>query len=172
MNNCIVMEELPQKITIRHLKKMLGDKEFDFKCTACGSCCKGAGIIYFLPHELNRIVEFLNLAEDKAYSLKKRIISSRSNGYYLYDSEEDCLFLGSDGLCSIYEVRPVQCRSYPFWPSLFQSRKTFQALKKESNGVMTGKGEKFTLLQMLRRINRNQIEFSLHQEDIYDLIIL
>jgi Fe-S-cluster containining protein len=28
----------------------------------------------------------------------------------------DCIFL-KDGKCSIYEVRPTQCRTWPFWAS-------------------------------------------------------
>ena len=33
-------------------------------------------------------------------------------------SESGCVFLDPTGQCSIYDVRPVQCRTYPFWPSL------------------------------------------------------
>jgi len=33
-----------------------------------------------------------------------------------------CVFLDPFGQCSIYDVRPVQCRTYPFWPSLLESK--------------------------------------------------
>ena len=33
-----------------------------------------------------------------------------------------CVFLESDGKCGAYEVRPVQCATYPFWPSFLESR--------------------------------------------------
>jgi Fe-S-cluster containining protein len=29
-----------------------------------------------------------------------------------------CVFLSANGQCGIYETRPLQCRTYPFWPSL------------------------------------------------------
>lgn len=30
---------------------------------------------------------------------------------------QDCIFL-EDKLCSIYQVRPTQCATYPWWPDL------------------------------------------------------
>ena len=30
---------------------------------------------------------------------------------------QDCIFL-KDKLCTIYPVRPLQCSTYPWWPSL------------------------------------------------------
>ena len=31
-----------------------------------------------------------------------------------------CIFLDAAGQCGIYEARPVQCETYPFWPSLVE----------------------------------------------------
>ncbi len=36
-----------------------------------------------------------------------------------------CIFLTPSGSCSIYDVRPVQCSTYPFWPSLLKSKETW-----------------------------------------------
>jgi Fe-S-cluster containining protein len=38
----------------------------------------------------------------------------------------DCIFWSSG--CSLYEARPLQCRAYPFWPSLLASRKAWEAM--------------------------------------------
>jgi len=37
-----------------------------------------------------------------------------------------CVFLDAFGKCSIYEVRPVQCSTYPFWPSLVDRREDWE----------------------------------------------
>ena len=34
--------------------------------------------------------------------------------------QNQCQFLTAEG-CSIHEVKPTQCRAYPFWPSLVES---------------------------------------------------
>ena len=44
----------------------------------------------------------------------------------LRDQGGSCVFLGDDGkLCGIYEARPVQCRTYPFWPNILQSMESW-----------------------------------------------
>ena len=54
------------------------------------------------------------------------------------DSRKHCVFLTADG-CSIHEVKPTQCRTYPFWPSLIQSREMWKEEGKFCPGI--GKGE-------------------------------
>jgi hypothetical protein len=35
---------------------------------------------------------------------------------------EQCVFLDGEGkMCTIYAARPVQCRTYPYWPSIIDS---------------------------------------------------
>jgi Fe-S-cluster containining protein len=34
-----------------------------------------------------------------------------------------CIFLNSQNQCSIYEARPVQCSTYPYWPNILESEK-------------------------------------------------
>jgi Fe-S-cluster containining protein len=38
----------------------------------------------------------------------------------------DCVFW-SNG-CSLYQARPLQCRTYPFWPSMLASRKAWEVM--------------------------------------------
>jgi len=42
------------------------------------------------------------------------------------DGAEACIFLQDDKTCSIYEARPVQCRTYPFWPRIMKSREAWR----------------------------------------------
>jgi Fe-S-cluster containining protein len=46
----------------------------------------------------------------------------------LKTSTSRCIFLGEDGKeCSIYEARPIQCRTYPFWPRLLENPESWEA---------------------------------------------
>ena len=40
--------------------------------------------------------------------------------------EGACIFLDQGGQCSIYAVRPVQCKNYPFWPSLLSDQDAWE----------------------------------------------
>ena len=37
-----------------------------------------------------------------------------------------CIFLNPIGQCNIYDVRPIQCRTYPFWPSILKNKQTWE----------------------------------------------
>ena len=50
----------------------------------------------------------------------------------------NCVFLTDEG-CSIYPVRPLQCRTYPFWPYLLEDRAILEAEKASCPGI--GEGE-------------------------------
>lgn len=53
-----------------------------------------------------------------------------------------CVFLDPFGQCSVYPVRPVQCRTYPFWPSLVDARDDW-----EGEAVLPGDGLHTTPLE-------------------------
>ena len=50
-----------------------------------------------------------------------------------------CIFLGKDNGCKVYEARPVQCRTYPFWPEVVNSRTSWTREAKRCEGIERGK---------------------------------
>ena len=86
-----------------------------FKCTACGNCCKSNGEyshVYLRDEEVGTIAEHLGL--DPVLFLREHLVVE--DGWITLQPDlPQCQFLGSDGRCGIYPVRPVQCRTWPFW---------------------------------------------------------
>ena len=57
--------------------------------------------------------------------LKDQIVTSNNNNVNATNASDftQCIFLGTDGKqCSIYEARPLQCRTYPWWPRLLMNQ--------------------------------------------------
>ena len=52
-------------------------------------------------------------------------------------SNMDCVFW-IDGACSIYEYRPLQCRSFPFWAPFLSTREDWDTLESMCPGVNVG----------------------------------
>jgi Fe-S-cluster containining protein len=48
----------------------------------------------------------------------------------------DCVFWKNG--CSVYNVRPLQCRSFPFWESILDSPSTWKAVAKTCPGMGAG----------------------------------
>jgi Fe-S-cluster containining protein len=57
-------------------------------------------------------------------------------------SNYDCIFWQKDGAmmegCSVYEYRPLQCRTFPFWQSVVASRDAWKQMAKDCPGMGMG----------------------------------
>lgn len=49
----------------------------------------------------------------------------------------DCIFW--DAGCTIYSVRPRQCRTFPFWGEILESPEAWEAQKAFCHGIDEGK---------------------------------
>lgn len=106
-------------------------------CETCeGRCCTGeSGYIYVTKDEIFAIAEFLDMdVNDFAikYLFKKGYkysIHERKVG----DSYECVFFDRQKNGCGIYEARPSQCRTFPFW-DYFKTR--IDELKDECPGIV------------------------------------
>jgi Fe-S-cluster containining protein len=87
-----------------------------FECTRCGKCCSGfPGFVWVNEEELRAIAEFRGESREEVIGLYTRMVNGRRS---LRDSlKDDCVFYDHTVGCTIYEVRPRQCRTWPFWES-------------------------------------------------------
>lgn len=46
----------------------------------------------------------------------------------------DCVFL-KDKKCQIYQVRPTQCRTFPYWPSTLESPEAWREAARHCEGI-------------------------------------
>lgn len=107
------------------------------KCAECGRCCTGApGTVYMNRETSERIAKFVGLPHEEF--LKQYAYPFR-NGHSLKEKENgDCTFF-KQGRCTIYPVRPTQCRTYPFWPETLRNEAAWKREKIQCPGIGTGK---------------------------------
>ncbi len=103
------------------------DAGLRFSCTRCGDCCRRAPgeekHVYLETTDLDRLERALGLS--RAELLRKHVERLDEVTLVLKWSETACSFLGPDG-CTLYEARPAQCRSFPFWPENLASREEWE----------------------------------------------
>ena len=91
-------------------------------------------MFFFQKNDVEQAINFLSVSEEEFIEkyctivdigfFKKVSLQEKSN--------YDCIFW-QDGLgCAIYEARPLQCRSYPFWPSVMESRQSPGIMKQRN----------------------------------------
>ena len=49
--------------------------------------------------------------------------------FHLLDDGPDCRFLNGRR-CAVYDARPTQCRTWPFWPENLSSRRAWVSVKR------------------------------------------
>lgn len=117
------------------------DNGLKFSCKGCNYCCAGSpGFVFISEKELDEIAAFLKLDLDVLKnSYTRKIIYQGEERISLKEkSNFKCVFLSNEG-CLIYPVRPLQCRTYPFWPSIMASEKEWLEEKESCPGIGDGR---------------------------------
>jgi len=110
-------------------------------CSTCqGRCCTGeSGYIFLNSKEMLEIASFLEMdvkdfakkflfAKGSRYSIKERKVAD----------QYECLFFNKEkNGCTIYPVRPSQCRTFPFWNHFKEDTQELRVeLQEECPGVI------------------------------------
>lgn len=127
-----------------------------FTCTQCGNCCTGApGYVFVSAEEIARIAESLGQSALTPQQLRRVgrrwSLTEHRNG--------DCTFLkeiNGKRICSIYSVRPLQCRTWPFWDSLLDTPETWAKAAKGCPGMNKGQAHTFVQIEVRRTAQRTE----------------
>lgn len=126
-------------------KWLQNQSSMPFECTSCGKCCRTVGDVYLSPKETTEAADLLKIStyefiktycshtlrmpkDPKNTWVKLKDKTSEKGEENAAGSSPACVFLDSEtNFCKIYEARPTQCRTYPFWPSLLSSPEAWDA---------------------------------------------
>lgn len=129
-----------------------------FTCTQCGNCCTGGpGFVWLNDVEIDRLATHLSLTRDEVLKRFCRKVGGRISlkEHRNQRGEYDCIFLkeqqvtrrpaGADRditttmrVCEIYTVRPLQCRTWPFWPENLESPESWKKSSRRCPGMDEG----------------------------------
>lgn len=135
-------------------------KGVKFACVECGKCCKGSRTnVYINAAEIGAMADHLGL--DVANFVEKyaedRSIDGTGTTTSLKNVGGGCALLSQEDrkTCLVHEVKPTQCRTYPFWASSLVSKAEFDAEAQRCPGI--GEGESVDEHDILRQMVVNQI---------------
>ena len=114
---------------------------FSFNPKACeecgGKCCTGeSGYIWVTPIEMQKIANLLKISVDELkamflikagykFSIKEKELDKNNYACWFFDEKTS--------RCTIYEARPNQCRTFPFWDFF---KNNVEVVKKECPGII------------------------------------
>ncbi|MCB1109971.1 MAG: YkgJ family cysteine cluster protein [Chlamydiia bacterium] len=105
-----------------------------FKCTGCGKCCTGAGFVWLEEEDVKNISARLELTEDAFYKQYTRQLGFDTS--LIEDPvTTDCIFLEDKKFCKIYDARPKQCRTFPWWKGNLENPQAWKEAKERCEGI-------------------------------------
>lgn len=125
-----------------------------FTCTRCGKCCTGApGYVWVTDEELAKLAAFRGEPVEEFRAVYTR--RARGGVSLREKANGDCVFWERDRGCTVYAVRPVQCRTWPFWESNLESEEAWERTEAQCPG--SGEGELIPVDEILRRMRMIRI---------------
>jgi Fe-S-cluster containining protein len=118
-----------------------------FECQGSGRCCvsRGSyGYVYLSLADRKRMAATLGL---RCNVFTRRYCEKKFGLFHLKSPEKDCHFL-EDNKCTVYEGRPTQCRTWPFWPENLNARTWNFEVSNYCAGI--GKGKLYSPEEILR----------------------
>lgn len=120
-----------------------------FTCTQCGKCCTGdPGFVWVDDEEIDKLAANRGMARNEfvamyTYKTRGRIsLREKANG--------DCVFFDKARGCTVYPVRPKQCRTWPFWESNVATPEDWARTESVCPG--SGQGELIPVEEILCRV--------------------
>ena len=120
-----------------------------FTCTRCGDCCTGEpGYVWVEEEHLAAIAQHLGEPLEEVRGLytrattRGRTLREKGNG--------DCVFYDREKGCTVYPVRPPQCRTWPFWESNVSTPERWRRTCEVCPG--SGRGELIPAEEITRRL--------------------
>ncbi|MGR3219975.1 MAG: YkgJ family cysteine cluster protein [Candidatus Anammoxibacter sp.] len=103
-----------------------------FKCNQCGRCCRGKpGVVLVNEKDIQNIADHLRMPIEK---FSKTFIRKVYGRYSLTEFKTGDCVMYKNG-CSIYPVRPYQCKAFPFWLSNIETEEAWDSLKELCPGI-------------------------------------
>jgi Fe-S-cluster containining protein len=123
-----------------------------FSCTRCSSCCRyESGYVFLSREDVDTLAAALDMARGDFTKTWCRWVRLDGETEYLSLKEKlnyDCIFW-KDG-CTVYQSRPLQCRTFPFWESILVSAAAWEGAGRECPGM--GQGELYSMTRIEERL--------------------
>ena len=120
-------------------RKVWYERGLRFECTRCGACCRGEeGYVWVTDADIKRMARALGMDAGgfrdryvREVGIRKSL-KERPNG--------DCVMYRNG--CRVYDARPPQCASWPFWSGNLESEETWRQTARSCPGI--GRGPLYT----------------------------
>lgn len=115
-----------------------------FSCKRCSACCRfEAGFVFLSEKDASLLASALKMSLLEFIAAYCRWVYGESGKLQLSLKEKsnfDCVFWNPEegGICGVYDARPLQCRTFPFWPSVVDGKDSWEMTARDCPGMGEG----------------------------------
>ena len=122
------------------LQKSFYASGLKFSCKRCSACCRyDSGLVYLSENDLEKLTLELKMNRNSFISAFCRWVTDWKGDEVLSlreKSNKDCILWESG--CTVYQARPIQCITFPFWESIMHSSQTWEIAASGCPGMNNG----------------------------------
>ncbi|MGD2169746.1 MAG: YkgJ family cysteine cluster protein [Chlamydiota bacterium] len=110
------------------------EKGLKFKCTECGKCCTGKdGYVFLSTDDIKNLSQHFKISVQEFLEKFTRVEYGKIALKDL-NRKGDCIFLNKKK-CMVYNNRPLQCRTFPWWPRILDSKEEWESTQEYCEGI-------------------------------------
>ena len=128
--------------------------KFKFKCQQCALCCKGSQIILY-PFDIMSLCKELGIKTSEFLKKYAYLQLDKDNILRCVLKNKPICMFNKDNKCSVYEARPVRCKTFPVG-RIFQEDKILYTLPKIKGCVGFNSNKKQSIEEYLTAQNVNE----------------
>jgi len=99
------VHDLPE----RRFRRIAEEVEDQIDCTTCANCCRVA-TVELHERDVEKLARFLRISTGQF--MREYTQETKDEGVILKRTEQGCVFLSGND-CTVYDVRPTTCESFP-----------------------------------------------------------
>lgn len=132
------------------------EKGIQFECQGSGKCCTSHGefgFVFLTRKDRARFAKHLGIS---TIAFTRKYCDKMGEAFHLKEDPKnpDCMFL-KNKRCSVYEARPTQCRTWPFWPEVMPAKAWKKEVVSFCPGV--GKGKIWSVEEIKKRLEEQRL---------------
>jgi len=122
-----------------------------FSCTQCGNCCIKDGLVYVTEQEIVAMAAHLDIEVHTFWENYGVHYDKRSDQPVLEAKDgRGCPLLTPERQCSVHPVKPLQCRSFPFWEDLIADKDEWAHAREDCPGMDIKDGRLYSRAEILK----------------------
>ena len=121
-----------------------------FGCRVCGRCCTGEpGYVWVTEEEIKTLAEAVHLSPERFESNFVRRVAGKGKSLIELAGGDCVLFDHEKHRCQVYQARPLQCRTWPFWDQNVDRPNSWKKTAKFCKGCNNPDGKLYTAEEII-----------------------